>query len=239
MRDGAPKEIAIRAKTVLLRGFRLANRAQRGYRIRQYLASHDERLLSIGSERHATPGWLASDLWPRSFTSIYLDATKPWPIPDGSFDAVLCEHMIEHVPYDGAVAAAREVHRVLRDGGVFRIATPDMRLVKQLLDGELPQYASWANAHVGESWQGANPVFAVNRMMRHWGHTFIYDVDTLTDLLTGVGFQAVTQEQPGRSRFPTLHNQERHGEVIGEDNNLTETMVLEAVKSAGGGPPCL
>lgn len=37
------------------------------------------------------------------------------PFPDGSFDVVFCNHVLEHVPDDRA--AMREIHRVMRRGG--------------------------------------------------------------------------------------------------------------------------
>lgn len=48
------------------------------------------------------------------------DATR-LPFADDSFDAVLAPHMLYHVPHP--VDAAREIRRVLRDGGVFVAVT--------------------------------------------------------------------------------------------------------------------
>jgi SAM-dependent methyltransferase len=42
--------------------------------------------------------------------------------PDGSFDVVLCSHVLEHVPDDGD--ALRELHRVLRPGGWALVQSP-------------------------------------------------------------------------------------------------------------------
>lgn len=44
------------------------------------------------------------------------------PHPDGSFDAILCIHVLEHVPEDRA--AMRELHRVLRPGGWAIVMVP-------------------------------------------------------------------------------------------------------------------
>ena len=43
-------------------------------------------------------------------------------LPDGSFDAVFCNHVLEHVPDDRA--AMRELRRVLRPGGWAVLQTP-------------------------------------------------------------------------------------------------------------------
>jgi SAM-dependent methyltransferase len=42
--------------------------------------------------------------------------------PDGSFDVVICSHVLEHVPDDRA--AMRELHRVLRPGGTAYLQHP-------------------------------------------------------------------------------------------------------------------
>ena len=44
------------------------------------------------------------------------------PFPDNSADAVICEHVLEHVPDPKAVIA--EMRRVLRPGGIVYIVTP-------------------------------------------------------------------------------------------------------------------
>jgi SAM-dependent methyltransferase len=43
-------------------------------------------------------------------------------LPDGSFDLILCSHVLEHVPDDRA--AISELHRVLAAGGLCLVLTP-------------------------------------------------------------------------------------------------------------------
>ena len=44
------------------------------------------------------------------------------PVPDASFDAILCTEVLEHVPEP--VAAIREMARILRPGGVLLLSAP-------------------------------------------------------------------------------------------------------------------
>jgi 2-polyprenyl-3-methyl-5-hydroxy-6-metoxy-1,4-benzoquinol methylase len=54
---------------------------------------------------------------------IYLDLTRPLPLPDECFTYVFGEHVIEHIPEGVAVALLGELHRVLRPGGVLAAST--------------------------------------------------------------------------------------------------------------------
>lgn len=54
----------------------------------------------------------------------YMQATvPPLPFADGSFDCVISFQVIEHIRRD--VDFVREVHRVLRPGGLFVVTTPN------------------------------------------------------------------------------------------------------------------
>ena len=54
--------------------------------------------------------WIETDIVPPRHTNpdvtqhiMKMDATKPFPFEDASFDYVFSEHMIEHVVYDDGV----------------------------------------------------------------------------------------------------------------------------------------
>lgn len=210
-----------------------ATRPARSVVIDRYLDRHAVRRLVLGSGIHRRRGWLSSDLLPVLPSTIFLNATKLFPLPTASFDLIFCEHMIEHLDLDGAERMLRECRRVLRAGGILRIATPDLErftvLPGQPLDDMTKRYVRWANVSAGAPMHDLeNPVYAFNQMMRAWGHTFLYDDITLRRALERSGFEAIIRCQPGQSAVPALCNLERHGSMIGEEFNRFETMVLEA-----------
>src|SRR5437764_7318704 len=45
-------------------------------------------------------------------------------------------------------------------------------------------------------------VFVINNNFRAWGHTFLYDKDTLTDALRTAGFEDITAHKVGSSDDP-------------------------------------
>jgi ubiquinone/menaquinone biosynthesis C-methylase UbiE len=64
---------------------------------------------------------LQTGSWDRSRLDIVSDITAI-PLPDGSFDAVLCVEVFEHLP--DPVGAIREFARLLRAGGDLLITAP-------------------------------------------------------------------------------------------------------------------
>ncbi|MCW2797026.1 methyltransferase domain-containing protein [Nocardioides sp.] len=53
------------------------------------------------------------------------DLTKPLPFEDGTVDAVYSSHFLEHIYLGDAEAILGQCHRILRPGGVLRLALPD------------------------------------------------------------------------------------------------------------------
>jgi SAM-dependent methyltransferase len=94
-----------------------------------------ELLRDAGSLLHVSPEWclrerlagrpdlryVTTDLDPAQDVELRLDLTAI-DLPDGAFDAVICSHVLEHVPDDGA--AMRELCRVTAPGGWCLVMVP-------------------------------------------------------------------------------------------------------------------
>lgn len=213
-----PAKEAQRAASLLLRPRLIA----------RYLKAHAVRKLQLGAAVSTLPGWLNSDLYPKGFSSIALDATKRFPFPDASFDYVFSEHQMEHIPYEGARFMLAECHRILRPGSKIRIAVPSLDKLIELL-GQRSELQERYVAHKTEMcYPGAKPntCFAFNANFMNWGHRFIYDQETLCIMLRNAGFSDVRFFPPGESDDPNLRGIEvRTGEF-----DLCETTVMQAVK---------
>jgi len=57
----------------------------------------------------------------------YGDATKGLPLQDETVDVLYSSHMLEHLDRNEASMFLKEAFRVLRPGGVIRIAVPDLK----------------------------------------------------------------------------------------------------------------
>lgn len=202
--------------------------------IKEYLDSHEIRMLNIGSGSNPLPGWLNTDLFPRSMPKpVLLDATRPLPLPDSSFDYIFTEHMIEHITFSHGLCLLSECHRVLKCGGRIRVATPDLHMLTGLSQREKTdlqrRYIHWSVDNFTPGAGMYQESFVINNFFRNWGHQFIYDQATLQTTLEKVGFVDVVRHAPGESDDEHLREIESHGKTVGsEEINRFETMVLEA-----------
>lgn len=204
-----------------------------GRLIRRYLEAHEIRKLQLGAGPTALQGWLSTDLNPRFDTTVYLDATKPYPFEDGTFDYVYSEHMIEHIPWENGLFMLQECLRVLRPGGAIRVATPDLKVLLDLYAGaERPiqaKYVQWITDTFLNGVEVYKPSFVINNAFNNWGHQFLYDAELMTMALRHAGFEDVRQWPSGESGDPHLRGIESHGKNVANNEIAAfETMVFEA-----------
>jgi predicted SAM-dependent methyltransferase len=202
--------------------------------IEQYLASTGVRKLQIGAGPNNLPGWLNTDIEPRQ-GQAFLDAMKPFPIPDSSLNYIYAEQVIEHLPFEGGMVMLRESYRVLAPGGKLRVATPDLRRIVALFDQDdteaerrfMTAQLKMLGLTVKEP---ERPLFIMNIYFHAWGHRFLYDRQTLQSALESVGFRDVRFVGHGESDDPQLRNVERHIYEIGSDIDEYVTMIVQASK---------
>lgn len=84
--------------------------------------SHLEYVAQDFGQYHGKGGeGLQTGSWDNDRLDIVSDITDI-PVPDGSFDAILCTEVLEHVP--DAVAALKEFTRILKPGGILLLTAP-------------------------------------------------------------------------------------------------------------------
>ena len=208
-------------------------RLRRDVRIDAYLRTHDVRKLQLGTGSNPMDGWLNTDVvdYRRRNEVVYLDAHEPFPLPDGAFDLVFSEHMIEHLTYTDGRRCLAECLRVLRPSGRIRVATPSLDRLIALYGDELTdlqrRYLTWSIDTFVRDADAYLPGFVLNNMFWNFAHRFVYDEATLRHALKTAGFVDVEAWPVGESGDPRLVGLERHMRSATEFNVL-ETMVLEA-----------
>ena len=138
----------------------------------------------------------------------YLDVTRPLPYPDGSLEAAFGSHVLEHLTPAEAEAALRELHRVLRPGGVLRIAVPDLDRVVGEYDPERPDEFLFG------MWQGRERSTSRHR---HW---WLYNERSLRALLERCGFAGIERRAFREGRCPDVER----------IDSRPESLFMEAVR---------
>ena len=202
--------------------------------INKYIEENRIRKLQLGCGAFPIDGWLNTDLSMKLCKNgiEYLDAGKPFPIISNSFDYIYSEHLIEHLKYSEAKNMVNESYRVLKDGGVLRISTPDLKFLLDLyLNPENELNRSYMESESNRYNIPPFPAFIISHFHIDWGHKIIYDEESLTYILKCAGFKNIKKCEVGKSEHEHLNDIEQHGKHFKnkEYNNL-QSMVLEAQK---------
>jgi len=158
----------------------------------------------------------------------FASATRRIPCPDNSADVVYSSHMIEHLDCGEAQDFLREAKRVLRPGGVIRLAAPDLgRLVENyMVSGDADIFVAGTNMSMARSASVASRIRLALIGPRH--HLWMYDGRSLSKLLHEAGFTDVCVMPPGKTNIsdPGLLDLEERAE---------ESIYLEAVQKPADG----
>lgn len=131
----------------------------------------------------------------------FANAAARIPCDDATVRVVYSSHMIEHLDRAEARAFLAEVKRVLRPGGILRLAAPDLstQVADYLRTGQADEFV--AALHMGLS----RP--AGWRARAHWAlagprhHLWMYDGASLVRLLAEAGFTDAAVLPPGSTRI--------------------------------------
>jgi predicted SAM-dependent methyltransferase len=138
------------------------------------------------------------------------------PLADGTADVVYSSHMLEHLGRERARTFLSEAHRVLRSGGVLRLAVPDLRRMAE----------EYMRTHDADRFLErmllveTRSTFRARLRLLVTGprnHQWMYDDRSLIALVTSAGFSDAHICPPGETliRSPgPLDLREREGESL-------------------------
>ena len=128
--------------------------APSGHRL--LLVWRTEFLFYTPERRRLSQEWnhvrLASASLPEQPSLINHPLNRPLPLHDDSFDAIYSFHVIEHLSPAANERFMRDVHRLLKPGGIYRVSTPDLeflateylqRLHEQMACASVENYARY------------------------------------------------------------------------------------------------
>ena len=174
--------------------------------------------LGSGPRGKADAHWVNIDAVADRNVHFLLDFARPLPFAGGSFAGVFCEHVLEHFSLADGEKIAGEVHRVLEEGGLFRVIVPDAEKIVRLYL-EAPEELV---AYRGEA--GATAMVALNSFFRQrYEHQFLYDWQTLKTSLAAAGFREISRRACGEGAGD--------GALLLDDPKYAwESLYVEAVK---------
>lgn len=129
------------------------------------LSSFASRKIIIGSSGTNSDGWVSTD---RQVLDLLCPESWERYFEPGSLDAILAEHVWEHLSPDAALKSAATCYRYLKHGGYLRIAVPD---------GYHPDVSYIDEVRPGGVGPGADD------------HKVLYSYTSLLDLFTRAGFE--------------------------------------------------
>ena len=200
-----------------------------------YLAKPGPHCIEIGAGWNGRPGWLATDLNPPpGYPCMRLDATTSFEIPSEAFDFVYSEHMIEHVSFEDGRGMLEECNRILKPSGVIRIVTPSLGFLLRVMSSDRgmleERYREWSVTNWVPGAPKVTNAFFLNNFVRAWGHTFVYDRETLELALQLSGFEPVISCELNKSDHQLLCGLANVKKIPPGFLDL-ESMVLEGTKA--------
>jgi predicted SAM-dependent methyltransferase len=159
-----------------------------------------------------------STTWPAEVKRI--DVTRRFPWAPGSVSAIYSSHFVEHLARQQCRQLLEHCHSALREGGVLRIAVPDLeagvRHYQEATDaGEQTAADTFSDWFLGGDIDSGGPParrLAMRLMHRH--HQWMYDERSLGALLGSCGFRDVERCRFREGRCPDLDLIERRPDSL-------------------------
>ncbi|MCX6601151.1 MAG: methyltransferase domain-containing protein [bacterium] len=175
-------------------------------------------LMHLGSGSTYVKGWVNVDV---AGADVNIDLTaRPLPFFDNSFEAVVSQHLIEHLDVETEVMPlAGEVWRVLKPGGELWLSTPDMAKICRhyLEDGARVLHEYVRRRDPLSLPQNAPERFVVNTLFFQRGyHRNLFDFELLSWVLCQCGFTDIQRvnEKDVLIRFPAFPPRNDDYEVL-------------------------
>lgn len=165
------------------------------------------------------PGWINSDLKDGPDIQITADIRNGLPLDNDSLDYAVSIHALPMISYPDLVPVLQELRRMLRSGGVLRLALPDVDRTIQAYLRHDPDYFLIPDEDV-QSYGGK---FVLHLLW--YGYTVtVFTADFIEELLWKAGYQHVR-----RCAFMQTSSEHAPG-ILELDNREAESLFVEAVK---------
>jgi predicted SAM-dependent methyltransferase len=184
--------------------------------------------VNIGAGNVGLAGWINTDVtW---WSQMYLDVTKPWPVPVGSVDRIYGDNVIEHFPLSVGRTVLRNCYHALRPGGGIRLATPDVERTARAYLEDPQLTADHLDRHRRHGYPAEHPVDMLRVTYAYHGHHlgYCFDWAALSAELAAAGFADIHRCDAGDSDDPAFCGLESRD----EPTEAATELIVEARKPA-------
>lgn len=138
------------------------------------------------------------------------DLRNPLPYGDNSVDFIFNEHFFEHLTIEESEPIMKDLMRVLKPGGVMRVAMPDLQeIVKAYLNPKWKTKPFIKQFNLGFV---QTPAEMLNMNFYWWGHRWLYDWEELERRLNERGYKKYKRCFLHKSSHKELSNLESRNE---------------------------
>jgi predicted SAM-dependent methyltransferase len=184
--------------------------------------------VNVGAGTVVLPGWINTDVLWRG--GMYLDLTRPWPVPRQSVDRIYGDNVIEHFSLQAGRGVLRNCYDALRPGGGIRLATPDLERTARAYLEDAALTSAHLDRHRRHGYPAEHPADMLRVTYAYHGHHlgYIFDWAALSAELTAAGFVDVRRCDAGRSGDAAFTGLETRA----EPTEAATELIVEAWKAA-------
>ena len=206
-RAGIKRRAGVATRTTL----RALARSGASKQLSKLLPEHAK--VQLGCGEHRFHGWVNIDINLGVNPDVRLDLRAGFPAPAESVAFIFSEHVFEHLTLDEGRRVFVDCCAALEQGGVMRIAMPDLRYIVERYMAGRYEGEGGPEAQQDAAYRRIDsPALLLNFALRSWGHLYLYYFDELDLRLRQAGFAAVDPQEIGKSSHPELVGLEQRGE---------------------------
>lgn len=162
---------------------------------------------------------------------ILCDITENIPVRDNSIEIIFSRETLEHLKYRELLNHLIECHRILKIGGIVRIAVPDLdHFVKKFIerksniDEEIKHYAN----DIDPDFPITNHSELFVKEIMYHDHFYNHNFETMSNCLKIVGFEEISRNRPGDIHFD---NEIIKSSITIAEENREELLIMTAKKT--------